>query len=189
MRSRDRCRAMKSCCDLCIHTAASVKYFFSIVVTILSNIRSEVRPRGHFPKLNSQCGARLKGQVPIPKQILVEESMRFKRIEVCLSLFGSLILLAVLSTRAPAATNSSLLSINTVADGGEPPPPPRPLPPSQVAETTPVFVADGGEPPPPPRPLPPSQVVETTPAFVADGGEPPPPPRPLPASSLSWLSV
>jgi hypothetical protein len=72
--------------------------------------------------------------------------MRFKRIEVCLFLFGSLILLAVLSTRAQAPTCSSLLSIITAADGGEPPPPPRPLPPSQAAKTIPAFVADGGEP-------------------------------------------
>jgi hypothetical protein len=85
--------------------------------------------------------------------------MSFKKTAVCLFLFGSLILLEVLPTRAPVATNSSLLSIITVADGGEPPPPPLPIPPALASETTPVLAADGGEPPPPPLPIPTSSLI------------------------------
>ena len=77
--------------------------------------------------------------------------MKFKKTEVFLFLLGSFILLGVLTTRAPAGTNSPMVSIITIADGGEPPPPP--LRPPLAAKATPVLVADGGETPPPPLPI------------------------------------
>jgi hypothetical protein len=45
--------------ELRVLSFAGVEHFFSIVVTILSNICGESRPRKHFPKLNSQWGPRL----------------------------------------------------------------------------------------------------------------------------------
>jgi hypothetical protein len=81
--------------------------------------------------------------------------MSFKRIEVYLSLLGSLTLFGVLILCLHPTTGGPRISIISVADGTEPPPPPLPHPPSLAAELTPVLVADGTEPPPPPLPKPP----------------------------------